>query len=82
MKNNIHSSVLWWYVFNYPGDEMGWDILPHVTFQMVWDALQSGVCVYATMGAGDSVVRERVFARLSEILDVEYEHVYNTWLQL
>jgi len=37
--------------------------------------------VYRYIGVSDSVIRERLFERLAEELEVSYDYVYNLWLK-
>lgn len=32
------------------------------------------------MGVADSLIRERLFAKLADILEKDYDHVYDLWL--
>jgi len=69
-----------WYAKAYPTDDVGSTLDPAVTFTDLYNALQVGTCVYATLGGdADSIVRERVFAALADFLDVDYDHIYNLW---
>ena len=47
--------------------------------------MAKGGCIYDYMGVGDcvgdSLVRERLFTRLSEMLGLDYDHVYELWLK-
>jgi hypothetical protein len=36
--------------------------------------------VYDVLGVDDSLVRERVFGKLSEIMNVDYAVIYKKWL--
>lgn len=42
--------------------------------------LLSGGEFYAYLSVTDSLVRERIFRKLSEMLGVEYDEIYNLWL--
>jgi hypothetical protein len=37
-------------------------------------------CVYEYLYVYDSIIRERLFEKLSEILNCEYEVIYQRWL--
>ena len=39
-----------------------------------------GYDVYNILGVGDSMIRERVFEELSKILGVDYDVIYQKWL--
>lgn len=66
-----------WYTATYPTDELGKDFHPDCTFEEVWESIED---VYEIIGAADSIVRERVFQMISELLAVDYSVVYNKWL--
>lgn len=69
-----------WYQDHYPDDRAADGINENVTFQDVFDALDRRRSVYKVLGVRDSIVRERVFAALVEIMDVEYDYVYDQWM--
>lgn len=70
-----------WYIENFPDDDLGERLNPKVTFQDVWKTLEEdGSRVYKTLGAGDSVIRERVFTCLAQVYKVSYDTVYDMWL--
>jgi len=68
------------YVKNYPSDDMGKDINPEATFDGLWKTLNTYGEVYGYLYVYDSIIRERLFEKLSEILNCEYIVVYNQWL--
>ena len=70
------------YVNNYPTDELGIDIKETVTFTGLIDVLHTSGDVYEYIGVWDSIVRERLFEKLSEILETSYDYVYDLWLKL
>ncbi len=70
-----------WYTKTYPTDDLGEEINPDITFWSLWTYMSQGYDVYDILGVGDSIVRERVFEKLSEILDVDYDYVYQVWLK-
>lgn len=70
-----------WYAVAFPHDEWGNEMMNKgITFQDVFECLQVGFNVYALLGAGDSVVRERVFDALATMMDVSYDVIYYQWL--
>jgi hypothetical protein len=69
-----------WYLKNFSSDDIGEDIKENITFAGLFDCLDSYKCVYEFLGVDDSIIRERVFERLADIMDVEYEYIYNQWL--
>jgi hypothetical protein len=73
MNNNIKE----WYVNAYPTDELGCEINVDVTFGELYNHVS---IVYDVLGVDDSLVRERVFGKLSEIMNVDYAVIYKKWL--
>lgn len=80
MNVTEHTKIRDWYVQAYPTDDLGLEIDSHITFLDVFDALDHYQDVYQTIGVGDSVIRERVFAQLAKIMGTPYEYVFNQWL--
>lgn len=73
-----------WYSVNYPTDEMIEDMNEKVTFGHLLGALNNYENVYRYIfknGSGDSIIRERVFSKLAEILNIKYEVIYKKWLE-
>jgi len=80
MANKIFSaSITNWYVKAYPTDDLGPEI--DGNFAGALKTMAKGGDIYDYMGVGDSLVRERLFTRLSEMLDLDYDHIYNLWLE-
>jgi len=69
-----------YYVNKYPTDELGVELNETPTFAGLLNQLIVGGDVYRYIGVGDSIIRERLFERLAEELEVSYEYVYNLWL--
>ena len=81
VKNyDLDSSVRDYCVENYADDELVYSVDPDCTFQDVVDALNNGESVYDTIGIGDSVIREYVFAGLSEVTGISGRDIYNSWV--
>ena len=51
-----------------------------LTFRKVLDALNNEEDIYDVIGVNDSVVREEIFILLSDLLDIEYDEIYQLWL--
>lgn len=70
------------YAKAYPTDDMVDDMNDNITFQQVLNELikGNGYNIYEIIGVGDSLIRERVLLRLSEIMNLEYEYIYELWL--
>lgn len=79
MKNNDFSqSIKEWYTATYPTDNLGSGITG--TFEGAMQCLLSGGDFYGYVTEADSIVREHIFSKLSKMLDVEYDEIYNLWL--
>ena len=78
----LNAGIRDWYVHEFPGDPEGEHIDPQATFQEAVESFPKGDGhdFYATTGATDSIVRERVFEELSKRLDCEYSDIYDAWL--
>ncbi len=73
-----------WYFKTYP-HEVGQIVAldSEVTFNQLNNFLKGGKGdVYEFLGVHDSVVRERVFTELSGLLNVDYNTVYDMWIDL
>ena len=80
-NGSLISNVKEWYMHNYFWDELGGNLKDNVTFSDVRDALENGQDIYEVLGFdADTIVRERVFGKLAELLHVEYDYVYQLWL--
>ena len=79
---NMNTKIKDWYVKTYPQDELGEQLNPDKTFDNLFEALDfHNEDIYELLGNGiDSIIRERVFQRLAEILDCDYDEVYQQWL--
>ena len=69
-----------WYCKEYPTDDLGKDIREDITFWDVFDCLDNYMDIYDCLGVWDSIVRERVFAKLAEIMEVDYNYIYDQYL--
>ena len=79
--DRLNSSVRDWYVREFPSDDLGPTIPPLLTFWDAVAALNIGADIYCFLGdAADSVIRERLFSRIAEIVGCGYDTVYNTWM--
>ena len=68
------------YLNNYPTDELGIELNENVTFSGLLNELFQGDDIYRYLNVWDSLVRERLFTKLSEELQSSYDYVYNLWL--
>jgi len=69
-----------YYLQAYPTDELGADINSFATFDGLFYTLEKGGDVYRHIGVHDSIVRERVFEKLAEMLDCDYNDIYKKWM--
>ncbi len=69
-----------YYLETYPTDDLGLELNPTPTFAGLLNQLIIGGDVYRYIGVGDSLIRERLFERLAEELNVKYDYVYNLWI--
>lgn len=76
VEQNVHN----WYKEAYPTDELCDEINPKITFKDVLDKMNKGEDIYDIMGVDDSLVRERVFDGLSQTFNIDYDVIYNKWL--
>ena len=77
----LNKKIKDWYIKTYPTDEEGKEIDDKITFKAFYGYLWQGYDVYDVLEVNDSLIRERVFEKLSEILGVDYDVVYKKWLQ-
>jgi hypothetical protein len=71
-----------WYMKTFPTDELGVDIDKRISLLDVYEKLSKGVDAYKIIGVNDSVVRERIFEKLSKVLGLDYDVIYNMWESL
>ena len=75
------TKIIDWYRMAYPTDEWAIDGLNKAaTFQDAYECLHTGFNFYTFLGVSDSIVRERVFDALSELMDCDYSVIYDQWL--
>lgn len=67
-----------YYVNEFPSDELGLEIDPKANFESLWFAIRCGM-VYEYIGVFDSVIRERVFEKLSQLTGHTYDYIYQEW---
>ena len=67
------------YLETFPTDELGAEINPKANFESLWLAIR-GDMVYEYIGVSDSVIRERVFEKLSQLTGHDYDYIYQQWL--
>jgi len=80
VKNSeIYQDVKSWYLETYPGDSVAEGIDEDVTFYDCAVTLIREGDIYDILGVGDSIIREKVFEKLADILGVDYNSVYYLW---
>ena len=68
------------YTETYPEDTCGEDLMNSINFQELWESLKVRGDIYEFLGAHDSIIRERCFQKLSELINVSYDRIYDLWL--
>lgn len=81
MKKEFNQSLREYYLNTFPNDELGLDIDPSATFEGLFETLDNYRDVYDYIGAYDSLIRERLFSKLAEIIDMDYDYIYDKWAQ-
>jgi len=70
-----------WYMKEFPDDELGQEIKKGITFYDVFEKMDRYKDIYDDiLEVRDSVIRERVFGKLADIMGVDYEEVYQQWI--
>ena len=70
-----------WYAKTYPTDGLVEAFKPEATFEGLFETLDHYGDVYNYIGVYDSVVRERCFSKLAEIMDCTYDYIYEQWVR-
>lgn len=70
-----------WYLKSYPNDVLGTELNDNVTFYDLFIALDTYQDVYKTLNVSDSILRERIFKKLADIMRVDYGYIYDQWLK-
>ena len=70
-----------WYKKAYPDDEIGEQLKENLSFYDLFKALDNYEDVYEFAGIEDSIIRERLFEKLSKIMRCDYDVIYYQWLQ-
>ena len=68
------------YVGKFPTDELGNDISDDLTYFDLFNGMLEGKDIYDMLNVSDSLIRERVLKKLSDIMGVDYDIVYYLWL--
>ena len=70
-----------YYINSYPSDPLGKEMNKDITFVELFECLDNYQDVYSLINVYDSLVRERLFGKLANIIGVDYNYIYNQWLQ-
>lgn len=81
MNITENTKIKEWYMTEYPDDELGEEMNKDVTFYDLFVVLDTYKSVYDTLNVWDSIIRERVFGKLAEIMNVDYNYIYEQWLR-
>ena len=80
LKAIMGDNVRDWYMDEYPTDDMGADLPKEITFYDYFNTLRMQKDVYPLMGqAMDSIIRERIFDKMTTIMGVDYNYIYDRW---
>lgn len=86
-KEDMNENIYKWYSRNFVNDDEADFINKEITFYDLYAAMvlytqkTIGNDPYQRMMIdGDSVVRERVFFKMAEIMDVDYNSIYDLWI--
>jgi hypothetical protein len=77
----FNANIKEWYIKEYPTDDLGQYLNDDITFSGLFETLDRYRDVYDYLGGdADSIIRERCFAKLAEIIGTDYDYVYDQWL--
>lgn len=79
-NNKLDISIKDWYVKKYPSDDLGNEINDKVTFNNIIEGINNNKNIYEILEVNDSLVRERIFEKISNLIGVSYEDITNQWL--
>ena len=78
----METKIKEWYMQEYPTDEVGETLNEETTFKDLYEALDNYEDIYNILGGeADSIVRERCFEKLAEIMQVGYDYIYEQWIK-
>ena len=79
-EKELRQPIRAWYEKAFPSDELSGEIRD-ITFYDLLNRMNHEEDPYEILGVGDSIVRERVFTRAAELLQVDYDVIYLKWLR-
>ena len=81
MNITENTKIKEWYTKEYSTDELGAELNQDITFYDLFIVLDTYKDVYEALDVWDSIIRERVFSKLAEIMNVDYDYIYEQWLK-
>ena len=78
--NDIRTKPAAWYSFTYDDDPIRNDLNQHITWNTLYQGMQNGLDFYELMDCGDSIQRERIFWKMSDIFGTTYDKIYDLWI--
>lgn len=69
-----------WYKKSFPSDELGDEIPSKLTFDKIFDSITNDGVVGTDWFVNDSIVRERIFDEMTRVFNVDYDFIYDKWL--
>lgn len=82
IRANLLTNVSVWYQKQYPTDKLGQDINKGITFNDVLFLLNHYEDdIYNKIGVADSIIRERIFQKLSKVARINIDRIYDMWLR-
>lgn len=84
-RSQLSINIKEWYSSEYKDDTMSERINEELTFYdlfmcMCFRLHAEETDIYSLLNVSDSLIRERIFGKMSEILNNDYKIVYNLWL--
>lgn len=78
---DLESDVAVWYASEFPSDDLKENLVKGVSFQKMFDMV--GTTEFKNIiGEDDSVVRQRCFEKISELMGIDYNVIYDKWLNI
>ena len=69
-----------WYKKSFPSDSLGDEIPSKLTFGKIFDSITNDGEVGYNWFVNDSIVRERIFDEMTRVFNVDYDFIYDKWL--
>lgn len=78
---NLESDVAAWYASEFPSDELKDNLVAGISFQKMFNMI-GDTDFKSIIGEDDSVVRQRCFEKTSELMGIDYNVIYEKWLNV